>query len=205
MPVEDDPWVKEHSAFGIERLHALGVVTTNWNWCEYHAHEIFGIVTGVKMDVSRAISHDMGDVSLWERIITISETRALQAADALEALRYASKLYTANRTNRNLLVHAQGITNREHTSLADIIKLTRNKGPKREWLPILDSLESIRQVADDIGKLRKYLLDLSVVISVRTIPAHAHHALPDRPPLPNPIWSSPQTARPKRRPPPQSS
>lgn len=169
MTLEDDPWVKESSAFGTARLHALGCVSINWNSCEHEVQDLLGIVAGIKTSIARALSHDFGNVSIWSKIIGVAEVRG-HPEDVLETMRFAARLFDRNRINRNTLVHATLEFNNDHTGMDDILKLVRVRGMRQERDDITADLSTLRRVADDISGLRKYLRELTVATYLRLHP-----------------------------------
>ena len=174
--LDADEWIRAHSPMDPRKLHAMGCLNVEWSTCEYWAHATFGTVLGSKTNVAYAISHDMGDISLWNRIRDVAETRKFEAEDR-EALSYASKYYERCRTNRNQLVHFSLVMG------ANELRLARKKGPKLlEQQLFADSLEDVRRVCMDLSQLRRHLMDLNVCLWGRE--SGKPTTWPTRPPLP---------------------
>ena len=67
MSLPDDPWVAKYSIIDPERVHALGVISLLWNYCERNLLFIFRHVLGIEGRRGWIVAHDMGDVSMCEK------------------------------------------------------------------------------------------------------------------------------------------
>jgi hypothetical protein len=192
LPLSDDPWIQKHSLISPEKLHALGYLTFAWNSCESWSVNVFSTVLDVPEALARCIAHDLGDITLWTKIVDVAHAKKLDE-DTVGILQHASKLYERNRVNRNQFVHAHAAM----TGGGEDMKLIRVKGPKLEFQLISDSLEDIRRVAEDIGHLRRYLHD--VWFYIQSGRKGGKFPLPGKPSLPALVWSPPPQTPPKRQ------
>ncbi len=196
-----DDWIRSHSLVTPEKLHAIGFLTLAWNACEYWTTAIFSTVSGLSEKQARIVTHDLGDITIWNKIIEFSGIDELTGTHVKDELKHALKIYDRCRSNRNQFVHAA--LGGERGEDGSVFRLARNKGPKFEFDPIDDSLQEIRRVGDEIDRLRDYLARLCIHIS--SLKFETPSPLPERLPLPECVWKPPQTKRNKRKPQPQSS
>ena len=68
MTLSDDEWIKSHSPIEAEKLHALGLITFMWNACEYKLFELFHLTFGITPQLAWLLVHDLGSVSISDRI-----------------------------------------------------------------------------------------------------------------------------------------
>jgi len=191
--MHDDPWIKEHSPIGVERTHALGFLTFAWNLAEYWAEAIFAIIAKLPEARARIITHDMGDVTVWEKAVALAKDRGMKA-EIIDHLMHAKAFYEVCRTNRNLYVHAAG-----SAAAKPGLTLVRRKGPRLFGSAIPDGIEDMRRVGEDIRTLIKFMDALALSIfdaepgKVQPLP------LPKKPILPEPLLKPPPRT-PKARP-----
>lgn len=195
MSLDDDPWVRAHSPVSAATMHALGYLTFAWNLCEYWTNAIFCEALSVSEATAHIITHDLGDITIWTKIVQIARHKKLPDA-TIEHLEYASKLYDRCRTNRNTYVHASAGSSRVKPGL----RLMRVKGPSMVGSPIPDDIEDLRRVADEIRALRRYLEDLC--LSLHDPPSATW---PEKPHLPEFVWKPPSAEHPKSKRPRRSS
>jgi hypothetical protein len=196
LSLSDDPWITEHSPIDAEKLHALGYLTFVWNACESWSHFVFAAVAGVKADVALAMSHDMGDQALFEKMKALAKARKLDN-EIIKCIDDLKEIYDLCRKNRNQLSHF-GVLYGEKT-----FRLTRRKGSTLDRQPIDDDLASIRRVGEECDALHSYLIKVLFFIQRRV--GGEPTPLPNRPPLPKLIWSPPPQTLPKRLRQPRSS
>jgi hypothetical protein len=153
MPFVDDPWIDANSIIDPERLHALGVITVFWNHSERMLFFLFCLVCKFTPQFGWVIAHDMGDISLTERITEVLKIRPL-ADDEQDLLLNALKVYDVCRQNRNLLTH---FTVNRANGADDEFVFLRTKGPSAAPKKFPSSLEDIRRVAFEIQTLSVYL------------------------------------------------
>jgi hypothetical protein len=194
-----DPWIASHSIVTPAKLHAQGVLTKGWNLCEYWTGAIFTDALGVPERIGIVITHDLGDITVWNKIIDVAKARQL-SDKVIEELAHASKVYDRCRSNRNQFVHAStvGVRNAD----GSILSLGRRKGPTLEVTGLNDSLNRIRQVVAEINALSQYLRHLCLAVHA---PDERSWPLPKRPALPEFVWTPPPRTLPKPKRPPRSS
>jgi hypothetical protein len=181
-------------------MHALGFVTLGWNLCEYWAGALMADVLGVPESVSRVIIHDMGDITLWGKLIDLARAKKFPSPVIAE-LEYASRLYERCRSNRNQFVHASTVASRSEDGSA--VRLARLKGPTLESTQISDDLSDVRRAGEDIDRLEAFLEKISLALfEIRN--GKPWPSL-ERPPLPEFVWKPAPPAPPKPKLPPKSS
>lgn len=185
----DDPWIVENSKISPAKLHALGVVAYRWNLTDLTLKSVLIATAGFEFFRAWAIIHEMGDVAVGSAIEEII-TRNKFPDDIREAVLHGLELYDANRINRNQLTHFVPVT-LEGTELA------RMKGPTWNPQPFSDSITDLRRVADEIGKLFDYLVEVSKVLYAHEytkLPGYLPSdmpKLPDKLPVPKRLWTPP--------------
>lgn len=194
-----DPWIVSNSMLTPEKLHALGVLTLKWSVCEYWTGAIFSDVLGVSERVAVTITHDLGDIAMWNKIVNLAEARGL-APQIIEELKHASKVYDICRSNRNQFVHAATIMKRNQDG--SLLSLGRKKGPTLNVPELGGDLEHLRRVCDDLTALNRYLSDLCLGVAR---PQKSTWPLPGRPSLPEFVWKPPPQNPPKQKRPLRSS
>ncbi|MEI7573289.1 MAG: hypothetical protein WCJ52_09225 [Phenylobacterium sp.] len=191
MSLDNDPWIELHSPISAEKLHALGNITFCWNGCEYWTGAIFSIVADLDQSIGRVITHDLGDVSIWQKIKLISLDKKMKP-EIINLLDHAAKIYDRCRTNRNTYVHASGgLIGRGGLSLM------RRKGPTQFGDYIPDGLEDLRRVSEELIVLNRFLQEVAMYImdvreGIRVLPP------PSMPDLPKEVWVSPKKSVSKR-------
>jgi hypothetical protein len=153
MPFVDDPWIEKNSIIDPERLHALGVITVFWNHSERMLFFLFCFVCKFTPKFGWVLAHDMGSISLIERITEVLKIRPL-ADDEQELLMNSLKIYDICRQNRNLLTH---FTVNRSKEADDEFVFLRTKGPSAAPKQFPSSLEDIRRVALEIQTFSVYL------------------------------------------------
>ena len=194
----DDIWISSKSSeTDAKTLHALGSISLIWNACEYGLLALFCAATNTGARLAWIIIHDLGDVSISNKIrdaLILSKN----SEDKKGAILYALELYDVNRLNRNQLTHFLPLVG------LDGLALFRQKGPFiwPEWFP--SDLKSVRRVADELAVLANYLSDVGNYF-IAKMKGTAPEPLPERPPLPERLWKPRPQGQPKRQPPPESS
>jgi hypothetical protein len=156
MPLSDDPWIAENSIIDPERLHALGVITLFWNHCERMLFLIFCVVFQFTPRFGWIIAHDMGDISLSDRIREILKVRPTLLPDEKELILNALDVYDVCRQNRNTLTHfTVNISSREDAEID--FKFVRTKGPDPTAKEFPCTLKDVRSVAFNTKVLSVYL------------------------------------------------
>ena len=192
-----DPWVQSHSIVTPEKLHALGYLTLSWNTCEYCSHATLAATLNISYPISRILSHDLGNVRIWAKIVQAAKMKNLPEA-VQEELAYASKCYDRCRNNRNSFVHAGlGGSGGEDGS---ILNLIRTKGHALRGEPLQDDLCTLRRVGEEIESITRYVsgLCLWIELCLNRQRNGKRRTLPDRPPLPEFVWKPPLPEHPKR-------
>jgi hypothetical protein len=154
MALSDDPWIAANSVIDPERLHALGMITLWWNHCERNLFHIFHLVFGLRPRVAWIIAHDMGDISMCEKIKEMLKIRPPED-DVLTVLTSYLKAHDACRINRNTLTHFTGSLPSAQHNPSQVV-FVRMKGPVPEQNPLPSSLEDIRRVAHETHTFAMY-------------------------------------------------
>jgi hypothetical protein len=197
---DSDPWIVEHAPLSPEKLHALGYLTFAWNRSEYWTNLLFAEALGVAEELARVIIHDLGDITIWEKLRQIASTRDLPQ-EICGLLDYGARLHERNRVNRNQFVHAVGAGAIGQKDLA----LRRVKGPAMfKFEPIADDLSDLRRVGEEIDALRVFTTNLALYVH-DVLQEDQPPTLPEKPPLPALVWTPLPPTPQKRKPPPQSS
>ena len=187
MALDDDPWIVAKKLNGIEpaKLHALGVVTLNWNLCETALFWLFSDISGLPLEQSWVHAHDLGDIALIERIKALVKIKSFHP-DTESAITNTLDVYDICRRNRNQLTHFEVVGIFERTSIARRSK--KPDSPQSETFP--NDLEDIRRVADDIKRLHTQLWLMTVVMEQHppTEPAPWPPTLTE----PELLWKPPQ-------------
>jgi len=165
MPLSDDPWIAEHSIIDPERLHALGMITLFWNHCERMLFMIFCFVFKFGPGFGWIIAHDMGDISLSERIKELLKVRPIDPAEQALILN-ALEVYDACRQNRNLLTHFTVSIGSKDEPESDY-KFVRTKGPSPTPKEFPSTLDDVRAVASNTKTLSVYLHQIHKALTER--------------------------------------
>lgn len=196
MPLSDDPWIAQNSIIDPERLHALGVITLWWNQCERNLFFLFCHAFGVSTKVGWIIAHDLGDISLSEKI---TEKLKLHppAPDVAELFKTALKIYDICRQNRNTLTHFTGQSPPDDPRNLEKVFFVRMKGPSGKPVPIPSTIEDIRRVAFEIKTFGVYLWKIHKALTARARGEIA--PLPPLIALPELLWKPPLQTPPKQK------
>jgi hypothetical protein len=201
MALSDDPWIRRHSTIDPERVHALGVITLQWNHCERNLWLIFSVVFSLHRRVAWIIGHDIGDISLCEKIKEMVKV-VRPDPDVATVLDAYLKAYDACRINRNTLTHFTSATNPADPDLLNAVFL-RRKGPSGKPNPLPSTLKDIRRVAEEIHTLMIYSWKLYKALLARNEGKRAE--LPPIIVAPDLLWKPPPPIVPKPKRLPQSS
>jgi hypothetical protein len=195
MPISDDPWIAEYSIIDPERLHALGAITLWWNHCERNHMLIFIHVLNLDRRRGWIIAHDMGDISMSDKIREAIKwgNYTPEWAQVIEAY---LKIYDVCRQNRNALTHFTASipsASIEHATSATFLRM---KGVKGEANPLPSSLDDVRRVAGEIHNFVIYSWGMH-----KALDALRKGQPSELPPLvlpPDLLVKPPQANRPKR-------
>jgi len=195
MALSDDPWIKTHSIIDPERVHALGVITLQWNHCERNLWLIFSVVFSLPRRVAWIIGHDIGDISLCEKIKEMLKVThpAPEIAEVIDAY---LKAYDACRINRNTLTHFTGSIDATNPDMSNAVFL-RRKGISGKPNPLPSTLQDIRRVAEEIHRFMVYSWRLYKALQARVEGTQAK--LPPPIAAPEPLWKPPPPIVPKPR------
>ena len=167
MSLSDDPWIAEHSIIDPERLHALGVMTLFWNNCERMLFLIFCVVFGFKARTGWIIAHDMGPLSISERITEFLKLYPLKD-DEQELVLNALEVYEVCRQNRNMLTHFTiSLVDPAAPESEYNFKFVRMKGPSPTAKEFPSSLTDVRSVAFNTKMLAIYLYKIYQALNDR--------------------------------------
>lgn len=187
-----DPWILEHSPIAPSKLHALGAITLFWNQCEMGLFLIFAGATKIDSNVSFALTHEMGDVTVCNRIREI-----LELTDHSDGVKnmviHVLKVYDINRQNRNQLTHFM-----PGPGDSGMMQFWRQKGPKLEPQPLPCELKDIRRVATEILALSRNLVEIGMYFLNHPY-GNVRRPLPEKLPLPDKLWKPPPPDRSKRK------
>jgi hypothetical protein len=149
MPFTTDAWVSNHSPKIALKLHAMGVVTLEWNMCEAALLSFFFDLVALPPEEAWVLFSDLGDIAISERIRSLLKAKSAPP-EAVAAIDNILQFYENCRLNRNQLTHF------EVDKLSAGEYLLRRKSKKRD-VPLgeefSNKLEDIRAVADDIKVL----------------------------------------------------
>jgi hypothetical protein len=186
MALADDEWVQKFSPIESEKLHALGLITFMWNACEYKLFEMFHLVYGITPEFAWVLVHDLGDISISNRITAFLEKivpnpKAVERQS--EVIQNALKAYDICRQNRNQFTHFS----LEHDLKAMKVHMLRQqKGPHLERIPFPTDISDMRRVAQEIVGLNGQIDAINK--HLRTYGADQPAPLPDIVVLPEYLW-----------------
>lgn len=188
--MNDDPWIKSNSEIDPAKLHAIGVISFQWNHCEFWLFHLFCGVSGLPEAKAWTLVFDLGDVALCTRIKVLLGGCALHP-DGTALVENALEFYDLCRQNRNSVVHAWTQGRGARAKLA-----RRSKKPDQiEPAPFPCELEDIRRVAEEIQWLSRRLWILNVKFEEGSL-AQAISS-PKILPLPELLWTPPPQAHTK--------
>jgi hypothetical protein len=193
-----DPWIATNSEIDAERLHAIGVITFQWNHCELWLFQLFCAVSELPQEKAWTLVYDLGDIAMCTRIGVFTDSSQMHP-DAIALIKNALSFYDACRKNRNSVVHAW--TQSRGVAL-EMVRKSKDPG-KMEHSPFPCSLADIRGVAEEIQWLSRRLWVLVCLHEdgrmARPIPS------PKTLPLPELLWKTPPHPNTKQKRQPQSS
>lgn len=186
--MNDDPWVRDHSPIGAERLHALGYINFVWNVTEYWFFALLASVSGLSEDVCRVFVYDQGDVTIADRIKAFAKRRHDLTVEEQAAVARAVEVYNVCRLNRNLYNHYGLVAGKTGLELHKVAK-------KPDYIshPIPMDLNALRAVGEEIAELRIFLEDLCLAIDFQVRGLHAPSL--DTLPVPRNRATPPQQAQ----------
>jgi hypothetical protein len=199
-----DDWIRKHESIDSKICHALGFINIVWNACEHGLLPLFRAVTNLRGQEAFILTHDMGDVTLTNKIREFLPLRKdFLPAEKLMILS-ALEGYDVNRVNRNQLSHFSPVPSGSVLSVGKDLQFYRRKGPRFLADAIPSDLTSIRRVADDLVMLAAYLGALNRYLHGK------HEKLPPMPmpgklPLPERLWTPPPPNPQGRKRPPGNS
>lgn len=193
--LSNDPWIRAQSSINPAKIHALGMITLGWNACETHLFLLFGAVAKLPAEIAWALSHDLGDIAIAERIRQVAKLNALPEYQMIDDF---LRVYDLCRMNRNSFTHFKFAREPDGT-----IALARMKGPTTHLHPLPNKLTDFRRVAEEIWNLSRTLRLLWVAVAARQ--DGEMRPLPKTPPLPDLLWKPAQQTPTKPPRPPRSS
>jgi hypothetical protein len=193
-----DAWISSNSEIAPERLHAIGVVSFQWNHCEFWLFQLFCGIADLSDQKAWALVYDLGDNAISTRITVLMQTRGFHP-NAIVLIENALEFYDRCRQNRNSIIHAwtQG---RGHWA-----KMVRkSKDPRTmESAPFPCELEDVRRVAEEIQWLSRRLWILACLYEDGSLAREM--SSPRTLPLPDVLWKHPLQGQIKPKHPPQPS
>jgi hypothetical protein len=179
-----DAWISSNSEIQAEKLHAIGVVSFQWNQCELWLFYLLCGIAELPEEKVWTLVYDLGDVAICTRLKTLLATRGLHS-DASALIENALDIYDLCRQNRNSIVHAWTEGRGQRAQLARKSK----KPDQMEPTPFPSTLEDIRRVAEEIQWLSRRLWVLTCYLEdgrmVLAMPS------PKKLPLPELLWKPP--------------
>ncbi len=202
MTIPDDPWMQLHSTIDPLRAHALGIVSVWWNHCERIHLRIFSQVLGIDREKGWIVGHDIGDVSLSEKI---NEALHLSQFDREWRLIITNYLacYDRCRQNRNVLSHFVAVLTDESNGELAAAGFIRVKGIKGTTTVIPSSIDSLRRVAGEIHLFALYSWNLHKALDA--LRQGRRQELLKTFPIPELLVKPPPQTHPKPTRPPRSS
>jgi hypothetical protein len=203
MDLTADAWISSNSEIDPERIHAIGVITYQWNHCEFWLFHLFCGIADLAKEKAWALVWDLGDVSIATRISVLMQSRGFHA-DATTLIKNALEFYDRCRQNRNSIVHAWTQARGYRLTL---VRKSKDPG-KMEHAPFPCELENIRGVAEEVQWLSRRLWILVCLYEdgrmARAIPSPKILPLPEllwKPPLPpnTRLKRQPRSSRASRR------
>lgn len=194
----EDPWISSNSEIDAARIHAIGVITFQWNHCEFWLFHLFCAISDLPIEKAWTLVYDLGPIPMSKRIRALMQSRGFHP-DAIALIENALEFYDRCRQNRNSIVHAW--------TQARGFRLTmvrKSKDPeKMEHTPFPCELGDIRGVAEHVQWMSRRLWILTVLCEdgrmEREIPS------PKALPLPELLWKPPPAPNTRQKRPPQSS
>jgi hypothetical protein len=147
-----DTWISANSEIDAERLHAIGVVSFQWNQCEFWLFHLFCGVSELPQQTAWTLIYDLGDVAISTRISVLMQFRGFHPT-ASTLIKNALEFYDICRRNRNSVIHAwtQGRGKQA-------VMVRKSKSPdKMEHAPFPCELGDIRALAEEIQWLNRRL------------------------------------------------
>jgi hypothetical protein len=191
-----DPWIASNSEIHAEKLHAIGVISFQWNRCEFWLFHLFCQVSELPEAKAWTLVFDLGDVSICTRIGVLMASRTDLHPDAVALITNALAIYDLCRQNRNSVVHAWTVGSGSQAPLA-----RKSKKPDQlDAEPFPCELNDLRRVAEEIQWLSRRLFVLNYHFEQGSMAT----ALPSprKLPLPELLWKPPpqDSIKPKRPP-----
>lgn len=155
-----DSWIATYSPIEPHKLHAMGYISYAWNACEQELLKMFGLVFAIPEQTAWTICHDMGDVSIANRIKAHAKLNLLKQVDLLEAIMAALDHYQICRVNRNSLMHAYGVP--DDTWSVSLVK--QNNKAEKSYTQLRNDLWSIRRVGRETKNLRRFMILLNCAL-----------------------------------------
>jgi hypothetical protein len=192
-------WMADNSPIAAEKLHALGLVTFNWNRCEKSTFWLFSTIIGLPEELCWALTHEMGDITTCETIGALMKLKNFHPK-AIETIGNALEVHNICRQNRNQLTHFE-----VHSLGINDLRLMRKSKKPDAMRPYHFSaeLDDLRRVAGEIDQLDNRLWILTVIMESHdpTKPA----PWPAKLPVPTLLWTPPPQSPAKQKPPLQPS
>ena len=158
----DDEWAAAHSPIIAHKLHALGVVTLEWNKCEAALMWLFHWIVGLPPQECWALFYEMGDIAISERLKSLIKIKKYHP-DCAAILENALTFYEKCRLNRNQLTHFQVV--RYPDDILLVRKSKKADTPQHDYFP--NELSDVRRVADEIISLERRLWILAAFLEDR--------------------------------------
>jgi hypothetical protein len=165
MTLSDDPWIKNNSIISPEKLHAVGMTAVYWNHCERLLLMIFARLLNLTYRVGWIVGHDIGDISLCEKIKEFLAIRQMEIPIA-EQVQTALSIYDVCRQNRNTLSHFT-VKPKSPEMLPDDFIFLRTKGVSAASHSIPSDLEDFRRVALETQVLSIHLWEIYKALGAR--------------------------------------
>lgn len=179
---DSSTWPLYQTAPG-KHVHALGVVSVNYNALEFHLLLLIVFYLGGKWKRATTI-FDNATNNVRLDVLRALANHPQHPANVRELLFYFTSGYAICAANRNILMHSHVISRRKNDppEMLRLIKRTRKSGKENQFEFDLDD---IRRVADEI---RAYVSFASGIVSAQLRWQNPNApwppTLPEKPPLP---------------------
>jgi hypothetical protein len=183
-----DEWISNHYPSIAHKLHALGVVSLEWNRCEAGLFWLFSDVVSLPRLECWVLAYELGDIAISERIKALMKFKKYPL-ELIASVENVLEVYEICRRNRNQLTHFHVLEYRDDLALMRISK----KVDSPELAQFANTLEDIRRVADEVKWLGVRLWVATIMLEEYR-QKKTHGPLPPILLLPELLWKPPQQA-----------
>jgi hypothetical protein len=180
-------WSGDYFGPGLRsHLHALGVITLNYNSLESTFYSLFCEYLGVSPSTAVLFSQFKNNFRLDTFKVVVSQYE--KDPVVVDAVGYFAGCFNICADNRNILMHSAFDLVEKGDTILKLLKSARNDPHKYTNLPF--DVETLRQTADEIWAVDYYGLDIFFYLGTRSgyltpDDLHARTALPEKPARPS--------------------